>query len=633
MPEETKFQRAVREKREREARQAAAKAEAEKATAFETDLVPEAQYERSDEDVEIDKIIDNIDILDAYRRWCGKSNPQPRVGQTEGIKVSCPKPNHPDKDPSAWINTDKQTWFCGGCQEGGSVTDMAAVIFGIGTKGADFHKLRQKMAEEYGYTFTRTPGSVKPVITAPEPEPTKPQLSVVSDKPDIAGQEVSDSPDSSLEQDSDEADVIEMFDDMDNISWPTLDWRSIVAPDTFLWSYMRATEIDDVAEEYHLWNGLIALGLSLGRDVRLADLLPVYGNLFICTLGHSGSGKSKARGHLDRLLGLALPYDHADIGSKGARRVATPGSAEVLIHNFSKPIIDPSDFKTIIGYAPVRGIVDFNELSALTGRTSRIGNVLKPTLMQLYDVEDRVTTASLTHGTKEAHYPFVSALTTTQPRAVRHLLTQGDADSGFLNRWVFVSGTDKQKIAIGGAIIDVKPPADKLSEVFGWAGTKTRSPIQWSRDAAELFTKFFHSDIEPDKKADSSGLLVRLDLLMKKLILLMNSNQMFDEVQVESVERVIEMYGYLKSCYGILEARVGSTLAQEIHDLVYMYVQMRTDKGKPPSLRDISKNFTRRKWPLDLLIKTIGYMTTLGEIEEFKTTGVGRPTVRYRNVG
>src|SRR3546814_6014676 len=72
---------------------------------------------------------------------------------------------------------------------------------------------------------------------------------------------------------------------------------------------MDATVKDDVPEEYHFWNGLLGLGFALGRDVSLMDFQPVYGNLFVCTLGRTGSGKSRAKGHLDRLLSTALPHE------------------------------------------------------------------------------------------------------------------------------------------------------------------------------------------------------------------------------------------------------------------------------------------------------------------------------------
>ena len=118
------------------------------------DLIPEV-YDEDEDDLQMDSIIDSIDILDAYRRWIGKEVDEKTTSQTEGIKVSCPNPGHRDKNPSAWLNSDNRRWFCGGCQEGGDIYDLAAIKFGYQRPdykdGKAFHDLRREMAEAYGY--------------------------------------------------------------------------------------------------------------------------------------------------------------------------------------------------------------------------------------------------------------------------------------------------------------------------------------------------------------------------------------------------------------------------------------------------------------------------------------------------
>jgi hypothetical protein len=609
---------------------------------FDSDLIP--QSDRSEEDQELDRFIESIDIIDAYRRWCGKSTVDTQRRRTEGIKISCPKPSHPDKDPSAWINTDKQVWFCGGCQEGGDVYDIAAYHFGYpvpGYKdGEQFHHLRKEMAESYGYSFIRPPGSKTEILVGPEPDESSPAL----DKKEqtVSPADKSDIPPASLESSTEpagEATVINLFDEDDvdeDITFPRLDWQAIIPEDTFLDAYMKATSIDDVPEEYHFWHALVGLGFALGRDVTLEDFIPVHGNLFVCTLGHSGAGKSKAMRHLNQLLATALPHKWDDPGSKGVRRISAPGSAEVLIHNFSKPVVDPTDMKRIAYYAPVRGLVDFNELSALVARTNRQGNATKPTLMQLYDMDPLVATSSMTHGSKEAHEPFTSAITSTQPRAIRTLLTRGDADSGFLNRWVFAAGPPKQKFAIGGVRIDLGKPVDSLLDVFGWTGSfASDERIQWSVAAAELFTKFFHTTIEPEKNRDESGLLIRMDLLMKKLILLFTANQKLKIVPVDAVQSAISMWPYIIECYAVPSGQIGNTLQHEVREEITRHAQRFLEKnGTGITMRDLNLRLKRKKYPLDLVAKTLKYMCDLGELEMSTNKGsMGRPTVRYKYVG
>src|SRR5690242_12548861 len=173
-PDLTVFQQklATRRAAEEEARRKEQEANQASQLNFDPELIPPNEFQRSEEDRAMDRIIENIDIVDAYRRWCGKMNPVVRSGQTEGIKISCPIPGHVDNNPSAWINTDSQLWYCGGCDEGGDVHDLAAFHFGFPVpgykEGAAFHDLRRKMAEDFGFTFTRYPGGIT-VVTAPEP--------------------------------------------------------------------------------------------------------------------------------------------------------------------------------------------------------------------------------------------------------------------------------------------------------------------------------------------------------------------------------------------------------------------------------------------------------------------------------
>jgi hypothetical protein len=397
---------------------------------------------------------------------------------------------------------------------------------------------------------------------------------------------------------------------------------------------MEAACIDDVPEEFHFWNGLIGLGFALGRQVTLMDFVPVYGNLFVCTLGRSGSGKSKARGHLTRLLAEALPHDWSDPLSKGVRNVSSPGSAEVLIHNFQKPVEDPSNPKKIAYYAPVRGMIDFNELSALVGKANRQGNVTIPTLMQFYDMEEVVATSSMTHGSKEAHEPFASALTTTQPKALRTLITKADDASGFLNRWVFAPGKEKQRFAIGGVQVDMGPVVPYLEEIVGWAASfKTNERIQWAPDAAARFTDFFHKRVEIDKRKTDNDLIIRIDLLLKKLILLFSANRMEKVASLASVEDAIACYDYLIAAYKIPAAQIGNTLGNEVSEAIMQVVskQYNLDK-RGVTLNHIAKALKRRKYPHDLLLRTADGLVKLGflQIEATPKGSVGRPTVRYK---
>lgn len=603
---------------DRRAREAVDRAAAAPAIEFDADLIPDEDGGPSPSptsDPELDRVIDGIGIVEAYRMWCGKSSPSRRDSRTEGIKVSCPQPTHPDRDPSAWLNTEKNVWHCGSCGVGGDVYDIAAWHFGFGVpdykEGAAFHALRRKMAEGFGYTFVTAPGLDKPVLVAPEPEVPEPRVKV---------------------KESDEADVVSIFDEgLKEPALPRLNWESIAEGGTFLESYMNQCKQDDAPEEYHFWNAMIALGFAVGRDVKLFDQNPVYGNLFVCLLGPTGDGKSRSFHHLRNLLEAALPYDFDDENNNGVDFVSSPGSAEALIHAFSRPVSDPANPKKTAFYAPVRGLIEFNELSSLIGRVARKGSVLKPTLMEFYDASGTIKTSSMTHGMKKAHQPFGSAFTTSQPKALKELLRETDAHSGFLNRWVFATGTPKRRVSVGGVQIDVTPAVAPLKGVQGWSGFGR--VVGWSPDALTRFDEFFHEILHPAQQADETSLLARLDLLAKKLILLLSINSHHSEVEAGVVDKVVSMFSYLTSAYGVPAAHIGSTINTEVQTEILRHVRRYTEKKGGISLRDLNKCINRKNFPLDIVSKSLKYMTELGMIEVFTTKGVGRPTVKYKVAG
>lgn len=579
---------------------------------------PKVTFMAPKENLELDAIVDGIDIVTAYNKFSGKGYVDPG-GRTEGIKVRCPNPAHPDNNPSAWLNTEKQLWTCGACELGGDKYDIAAWHFDMpvpGYKtGKNFPELRARMAAAMGYVVTRENG--KTTIEKPEkligPDGATIELEAPAPPEELA-------------------DVIELRSPLAPVEDIELDWRPLCPAGTFLDTYMKQTVVDDVPEEYHFWNGLLAISVALGRDITLQDIRPVYGNLYICILGRTGAGKSKAKYLLDTLLHEALPYSPTDPWSKGVLRTNAPASAEALIWTFQKKVADPSKPKGAPEELfPVRGIIDYSELSSLIGRTNRSGNVLVPTLMQFYDMEATVSTVSRTHGAEVAHLPYACAITTSQPKSLKGLLTVGDAASGFLNRWFFVMGKEKKRIAVGGTTPDMVPAIDPLLKIQGWASTM--KSLVWSQPAIDNFTEFFDNQVYPIMRNDETDLLSRLDLLCKKLILLFSANMQHREVQVEAVEQMKLMLPYLLECYQIPGAQVGNTTQEEIRtDILKAIVSFTTRKGKGPSSRDINQTLKRKKYPLDLYNRTLKHMI---EIEEIYATqaipegGRGRPTTRY----
>ena len=83
-------------------------------------------------------------------------------------KIPCPF--HEDRTPSMQLY--EHDWYCyGACRTGGSIYDFGALLYGLGTRGRDFLKLRQRLAEDLHLTppcaAARPPAAAARTISAP----------------------------------------------------------------------------------------------------------------------------------------------------------------------------------------------------------------------------------------------------------------------------------------------------------------------------------------------------------------------------------------------------------------------------------------------------------------------------------
>lgn len=578
----------------------------------------------SESQMELDALLARVGIVEAYRRWCGKSTVTPG-GRTEGIKVSCPNPSHPDTDPSAWLNTDKGTWYCGVCKMGGDAHDIAAWRFGFSVPGYKerefFPQLREAMAGDLGWMKVST-GGASAYETEPEPATgsDQPKLSVVPEpvpEPEEEYSGLAGAPDADL--------------------FPSLDWRSLLgAESTFLRAYMERLSEDDLPEEFHFWNAMMGLACALGPGTVLKDRKPVHANLYICLLGHTGSGKTRSQGYIKQLLLDALPLDEkGDPFGDGVKWVKNPASGEVLIESFSRPVYDPMDVKRVMCYAPVKGLVDFPEMSALMTKANREGSSLDSALIDLYDRDPTFGTTSRTSGTVKAPDPYGCLMTTGQPRAFRKIVSQKDLDNGFLNRFLFIGGKEKRLHPTGGEEIDLTPLVPALARVTEWG--RDQPEVGYSVDGAKAWELFFYGTVMPHVKADRSNILGRAVLTCKKLMLLLATDRASGEVDSAIVDQLKVVYSYLIRCYGVSTTQMMVTDESEIIDEIREVMLKHTDKTGKGGVslvgsRGMSANDLRRYLPArfrkqnKLIESTLRTMEALGDIvrTEGKVTGPGR---------
>lgn len=604
---------------------------------FDEDLIPTFDYDKSEDDYALDSAIESIQILDAYRRWIGKEVDEKTTKQKEGVKVSCPEPTHRDAHPSAWLNTENKTWFCGGCQEGGDLFDLAAIHFGFDRpgykEGSNFPELRKAMAESFGFKVKVVAGTEmvwkeQEEESTPTPEPA-PKSNVVSLVPKPKSE-----PEPLDEETS--SNVVKMREELYEaaIVYPSLNWRKIVPEGTFLWEYLAATSHDDSPEEYHFFHGLLALGHAGGRNVYLDDTRPVFGNMLLCLLGGTGFGKTRSRAWVDDVIEAVLPYHDTGLGATGTKLVSTPGSGENLIRSFEYTFIDPTMPKGPGVRSSVNGIVDFDEFAGLLARANRQGSTLKTIVMQFADSKNYISNASNTGGEFVAYKPFCSITASTQPRAVRTLLSRFDVGSGFLNRWLFVAGARKQREVMGGSHtsihVDLSAAIEELKKIRGWAGIERQ--VTFDDISLPIFEDFMSNTVFPAQYDDESDLLTRLDLSMKRIALLFCVNERKTTVTPEMVERLRPIFEYLVKCYGILNDEIGQTQMSEIVNVILDQIVRYEEKhNKGPSARDLIMNL-KRKFAPDLIRRALETMVALDMIDADKPRGPGRPTLRYKAV-
>jgi hypothetical protein len=579
----------------------------------------------SAEEMALDGEIKAIGIIEAYNRWVGKGHVDAATYRNEG-KVRCPNPAHPDNDPSAWMNKDKQLWHCGSCAMGGDNWDFAAWHYGYPVPGykkdpAGFRELREKIAGELGYSKYTTSAGTFLSRTPPtvDPDPQENDEAATEDEP----------PPSVAKSNVVQLHIVEDQDYAESVGpvVASINWRRLVTPNTFLWAWMAETTKDTCPEEFHFWTGLMALGYGVGRNRVLLDNPKVVPNIFVCLTGPSGTGKSRAKAHLKQVLSRALPFDHNDPLPMGTKLGGTPGSGEVLVDMFVHKIEDPSAPAAPQKDWPIRVYLEFDEMASLVSRGSRAGSSLKPQLMEVYDAPHSISAASRGAGHAIAMQPFGQVMTTTQNKSIRGVVGEKDDAAGFINRWVFVTGPRKKQKAINAYITNYDEPVKYLKGVHNWA--MTPKDVTFEPAALVAFESFYEEVFAlKDKTEESTAIFNRIDLLLKKLVLLLAINERTELITEEHITKLRALYPYLLETYGVVRTAMMATEADELEDKIYHAVVRYYDRKKSGITMNYLKKLIKGV-ESELMLKTINHMVKFEMLilEEQPGGTRGRPSM------
>lgn len=602
-----------------------------------------------------------LDLLQIYRRWFSPAAERPGGG--DEVNLSCFNTafhSRGDQNPQFGINTAKNTYHCHACGVSGDILDLAANYYGLADGNLrcpdkDVHEVVKQAGEELlGFAFHKTPAGWQKVpdfvpmpISAVPSVPKPPSAAPLAPLPrgHVRLVEFNGGPGNptsgAKELPTDLAASLPAPTDSGPIDEPgpaiPLDWRTILPMHTPMYKYLDIVSKDDSPEEYHFWNFMLLIGLICGKDVGLIDSEIVYGNLLTCIVGQTGVGKSRSERHLSKLISAAAPFDHEIDSSKGIKIIAGAGSGEYMMREFVHSIPDPRSTKNTplpdMVHPGVRGLVKWDELSEMVGKASATGSTVREKVMNLYDSAGDVSFGSITSGKTVVRNPFGSVATTTQPAAIRRLLGKHEVFSGFLNRWLFISGVPK-KVHPRGTFIDttpVVPEVTKLREYADRVATTQRGLLDLDDAAGAEYDRFIVEQIVPLKFADP--IYARLDLTFKKLTLLLAANSLETVVSLDTVERAKTVFAYLVRCYESFGAALVDTEENELHEAILAKIREQLAKNPTEGLAGWAiVKALKRRYESEHVRAAIRALREIGQIYEAQPPRIGpgrRPTLYY----
>lgn len=623
--------------------------------------------------------------------------------KADSNKFMCPDPSHDNPGAqsfSAWGSAQKGIWTCtkgcGSGRGGGDKFTLASYLF----DEWDFHKVANLMAKHFR-------GVSEPALAPPAPPPPalpvggipRPRLpeasprvqtvqaglsrteSITTEHSLEAGlsENYSSAQDGSVQEVNggnyswssgavvvSEVQAVEGADNIqrhlvigsedddetgpvDNIPIPYLPWREILAlnpnQDTFMHRYCNITSADTVPDEFNFFNSLLAVGMALGNKVTSPDQQTLSMNLGVCLVVQSGGGKSRSIRHLTTVLQAADPYNE----TTGSRIITSPNSGQYLVHSFCKvELLDDGSFVSV----PVKGLVHFDELSEMMKASGNMGSILKDKVHALLDHNSTVEYASLAQKRMVAIDPFASVITATQTGKLKELLTREDATAGFLNRFLFVLGNAKRQISRGKVQVDLTPAVEALRNMR--VRYYLTESLDWSFEADDYFDSMFHNQIEVMKKFDRKDMLTRLDLNIKRLIIIFAANDHAKQVEVHHVKMAELLLDYLVKCYGGVIARIVETKTNEMGDWLLKriatlesrnyYSKMELWQQENPDIpfavehagdygvkqSDLKREYRQKDWDDTEVRKALDELVKSRQIEEKPSTNLrGRKTTYF----
>lgn len=687
--------------------------QAEAAAAFDPEDIPQPEINRSPGDAELDAVLEGIDFVAAYQKWCGKSEIRFPIKKDSNM-ISCPIPDHADANPSAYFS-EEGLWHCGRCQEGGDKYDLAAIHYGLAypngyKKDGTFPELRRKMATDFGYIVKREHGvtTVTEVETvyevdgddgdddggdddpagvhpdAPDDprggrdngEPTTPSIRDDGSDSDHADQNAGDRvpplrlvvPDPFLPPDPGDEGVIgvpslsvpealpipvelrptpEKIGDFD-LTTAVLPWNEIIPEDTFVYEYMVQNCRFDIPHEFHWWCAMQLIAFANAYHIRVQDMPAINGNLYVVLLGQTGLGKSRSVASMRYLLETVMPWTGTkETPGTGVKVMGGVESGQALIKMMNHEYEDPASSipGSMIAQENVVGWTMPEEFAGFVKKAMRQGSDFKERAIEFFDVgkEGSVSTTSIKAGGEiSAKGPFLQVTSTTQPEAIHTYLAAEDAISGFLNRFIFVSGPSREARPARWLLSDM-PDLSRatagLRAIQAFAEAHDGLMLPWTPDGSIAWDALF---MEVERIKHQVGpIAVRLDLQLKKLMMLFALNEHKTAIDADLVNRMRPVMGHLVACYQRIIGELHWRSDDDCQDNILKYIHAKNADSKTHPGRkeivDAVKRPTQGRSRFDILraldvLEKLD-MVTVVKVERPGKTGPSRQGYKITSIG
>ena len=598
---------------------------------YENDI-PDEVYDHPDY---VPQIKQRVGIIQAVRTW-GKQQAQIKDNRTEGVKVRCPFSHHVDNTPSAWCNTQKNTWYCGKCQVGGDVIDFyAARKHDLAPD--QFHQDKQfarivgEMADELGILIvsaadggfaveadTSTWASNQPDTVVPDEPELPPETATVVEQTEegpltvemlvpgtLPPSEEASEPITLSEDDVMRGLAIEpeLPEEEEEKDLPSYEWRDLgIKEGTFLHSWMvqAEQEMPWVPQEFYLGLGFQAIGIAMDHKTVGHTFGPLTGSTVQVYIGITGGGKSTALGRLKRLLQTATGAKRDHALASGVKLIGGVASAEAMVRRFkteipdiNDPKADPTEVGTNVWYSE-------DELAVLMSKAGRSGGGhIKQRVMKFHDfyksdpnrLEEVDDDYSVTNGASRICDTYFTGSFLTQPNSLKRIAEQHDLESGFFNRMTFWAGPARtERVLTNQQSVDPNPDYIKLYERM-WKDCQFKYRVIPFSDEALLLADNHPLKPRLQQLHGEHDMYARWQMQVLRFSLLLAVNENEPLVQERHVSAAYQfVLNYIVPCAALMIESVQATERNEVGlivDKMEEWVGKQYDKtGEWPEFRN-----------------------------------------------